>query len=250
MNLFDYLKIIRRRAVLILTIVIVMCGIAAVMQSQLAKPVYQASSKIIVNQTDTTIDGQQLIDQSKLAVNIMFINTYKELIKTPPVLEEVVRLHPELDITANELAGKMNVTSAQGSQIMTITVEDGSFERASNIVNALTKVFKEEIPKIMRIENVDVLSESNPSNQSEPQETSLVYVVLISLIVSSILGVMIAFLLEYFDRSMRDPDDIERLLGIPVLASVSKIKKRQLKNLKTIPSYKRVGEENHVHAHG
>jgi capsular polysaccharide biosynthesis protein len=250
MNLFDYLKIVRRRAVLILTIIIVTCAVAGVIHSRIAKPVYQASSKIIVNQSETTIDGQQLIDQSKLAVNIMFINTYKELIKTPPVLEEVVKLHPGLGITADELAGKMTVASAQGSQIMTITVEDGSYERASNIVNALTKVFKEEIPKIMRIENIEILSESNPLNPTVPQETSLVYVLLISVILSGTLGAMIAFMLEFFDGRMREPEEIETLLGVTVLASVGEIKKSQLNNLKTISSFKRVGEEKHVHAHG
>jgi capsular polysaccharide biosynthesis protein len=234
--------------VLIVSIIIATCVGAGVLQSQYARPTYVASSKIIVNKTNT-IEGQPFIDQNSLAINFMFINTYKELIKTPPVLEQVVKLYPELHLTANALATKLKVTTVQGSQIMTLTIQDKSYEKASTIVNALATVFKNEIPKIMRIENVEILSEATPRNQPVPQETSLIYVLLISLIVSAVLAFLVAFLLESFDRTMKDNEDVEKLLGIPVLANVAEIDKKQLKAIKPVTTFKRVGEEKHVHAH-
>jgi capsular polysaccharide biosynthesis protein len=248
MSLIDYLKIIRNRLVLIISIIVVVCAIAGVLNSKYSHPSYQASSKIIVNKLND-VDGQPFIDQGNLAVNIMLINTYRELIKTPPILERVVELHPELDITVNELARIMKVTTVNGSQIMTISVQDPSYARASDIVNALTKVFKSEIPKIMRVENVEILSEANSANQSAPQETGIIYVLLISFIVSATLAVLLAFLLESFDRRMKDAEDVENLLGIPVLVSVAEIKKKHLKRIKSITPFKRVGDEKHVHAH-
>ncbi|MFC5405027.1 YveK family protein [Cohnella soli] len=250
MTLFDYLKVIRARATLIVAIVIIACAVAGIMQERLSKPVYEAVSKIIVNQTIDGAAGQSAIDQSKLAVNIMFVATYKEMIKTPFVLGEVVSRHPEFNLTTNELVAKTAVTSGQGSQIMTIAVKDHSYERASNIVNAITTVFQDKIPKIMKIQNIEMLSASDPNNRPVPQETSLVYVLLISFIVSSILAVSFAFLLEYFDGSLKEADEIERMFGIPVLASIAEMKRGHLRELKSKSSYKKAGEENHVHVHG
>jgi capsular polysaccharide biosynthesis protein len=248
MSLFDYLKMIRNRLTLIISIIIVVCAFAGVLSSQYSRPVYQASSKIIVNKTNE-VDGQPLIDQGNLAVNIMLINTYKELIKTPPILERVIELHPELNVSMNELVRILKVTTVMGSQIMTISVQDTSYARASAIVNALTNVFKSEIPLIMRVENVEILSQANAANQSAPQETGLVYVLLISFIVSTTLALLIAFLLESFDRRMREAEDVEKLLGIPVMANVAEIKKKHLKKIKSITSFRRVGDEKHVHVH-
>jgi capsular polysaccharide biosynthesis protein len=101
----------------------------------------------------------------------------------------------------------------------------------------------------MRVENVEILSEANAANQSAPQETGLVYVLLISFIVSTTLAFLIAFLLESFDRRLKEAEDVENLLGIPVMASVAEIKKKHLKRIKPITSFKRVGDEKHVHAH-
>ena len=44
--------------------------------------------------------------------------------------------------------------------------------------------------------------------------------IVLGLVVGSILGVFLAFFLEYWDRTIRTPDDVERYLKLPVLSAI------------------------------
>jgi len=39
-------------------------------------------------------------------------------------------------------------------------------------------------------------------------------------VVGLILGIVLAFVMEYFDNSIRTPEDVERHLGLPVLTVI------------------------------
>ena len=50
-------------------------------------------------------------------------------------------------------------------------------------------------------------------------------------IIGLLLGIGLAFLFEYFDKTIKNPEDIEFHLGLPVLGTIPKIDKRQSKEL-------------------
>ncbi|MFD0671331.1 YveK family protein [Cohnella sp. GCM10027633] len=250
MDLIDHLRLLRRRLWLIVTIVVVLCAAAIFMHESFERPQYQAINRLIVSGTNA-VGGQPVIDQGNLTVNVMLLNTYKELIATPPILEEVVRLHPELQLTSAELAKKIKVSSAAGSPIMTIAVQDESYAAASRAVNALTSVFRNEVPKILRVENVVVLNESDPAKESSPiEESGIIYVLLIALIVSSTIAVLAAYLLEYANNRFNKPEDIEKWLELPVLGSITAMKRTSAKAGQTIATYQRAGDDIHVRTIG
>jgi len=49
-----------------------------------------------------------------------------------------------------------------------------------------------------------------------------------------IIGIGIAFLLEYLDNSLKDSRDVEAFLGLPVLGSISDIKKQKSKSISVV----------------
>ena len=48
-------------------------------------------------------------------------------------------------------------------------------------------------------------------------------------LIGGLLGIGLAFLFEYFDKTVKTPDDIEMHLGLPVLGTIPKIDKKQRK---------------------
>ncbi len=50
-------------------------------------------------------------------------------------------------------------------------------------------------------------------------------------VISLFLGIGLAFLFEYFDKTIRTPEDVEHYIGLPVLGTIPKIDKSQKKKL-------------------
>jgi capsular polysaccharide biosynthesis protein len=241
MELMDYLKTIQKRLGLIILLVLISCTLSGGLFIQTSHPTFQAISKLIVNKTNI-VDGQQNIDTTTVGANIMLINTYKELIKSEPILQEVIKQNPLFKLTASKLASMMKVTSAVNSQVMSIAIQDTSYQRAAQIANAIAHVFKESLPVIMNVDNVNILNEASLNEPSDPIQTSLIVVLFVTVIIAAFLSILLAFLLDYFDRTLQTEADVARLLGEPPLISVVQMKKKSIKLLKSPVPIKQGGE--------
>jgi capsular polysaccharide biosynthesis protein len=245
MELLDYLEAIKKRIWLVLLIVLSACTLSGVLFILTSKPAYQAVSRIIVNKT-IEVDGKKKIDQTLVGANIMLINTYKELIKSEPILQSVITQNAKLQLTVQELISNVKVTSTPNSQVMSITVKESSNERAVIIANAVAHVFQNEVPKIMSVDNLSILSEASLTAPSQPIQTSMTLVLVISFIVSTFLSVILVFLLDYFDRTVRTEADVEKALGDLPLVSVNQMHSKALKLVNSPVSSKKAGDVTHA----
>ncbi|MFC3748190.1 YveK family protein [Paenibacillus sp. GCM10012306] len=224
LDLRDYFRIVRKRLWMIVSIVVVVCALAGVYSLYIKKPVYEASTKIIVNQTPTQSAMTQL-DLNQINTNIQLINTYKEIIKTPAILDIVIKNYPQFNITTEELLKKVNVSSVNNTQVMTLVVRDNSYTQAAEIVNAISLVFKQEIPSLFNVQNVSILNEAkvNPPVEPGPVEPNVLLNIAIAFVVSLMIGLGIAFLLEYMDDTIKTEADIEKYLGLPTIAMITRV---------------------------
>ncbi|MBW4084520.1 YveK family protein [Paenibacillus sp. S150] len=251
LDLRDYFQIVRKRLWMIVSIVIVVCILAGVYSLYIKNPVYEASTKIIVNQTPTQSTAGQL-DLNQINTNIQLINTYKEIIKTPAILDVVARNYPQFNITAEELLKKVNVSSVNNTQVMTLVVQDNSYQRAAEIVNAISLVFKQEIPSLFNVQNVSILNEAkvNPPVLPGPVEPNVAMNLAIAFIVSLMIGLGIAFLLEYMDDTLKTEEDIEKYLGLPTIAMITRLGQEETKATESQAQTlsRKAGELEHVTA--
>ena len=86
------------------------------------------------------------------------------------------------------------------------------------VANSVAKSFMANIVDIMQVDNVTVVDEARvPVNPVKPQKQLIIAV-------AGFLGLMsslfLVFLLEYLDNTIKTPNDVERSLGLPVLATV------------------------------
>ncbi|MEH7225228.1 Wzz/FepE/Etk N-terminal domain-containing protein [Bacillus sp. JJ1566] len=179
-------------------------------------PIYQSSTQILVNQKASE---QPYLNQSDIRTNIDLINTYNEIIKTPAILDIVKE---ELDLTET-LSELITVGSSNNSQVMKITVQHPDPEMAVKIANTTANVFKKQIVKIMNVDNVSILSPAELPENPSPVKPNPVLNMAIALVVGLMAGVGLAFLLEYIDNTVKSEQDIEKLLGLPVLGAIAQI---------------------------
>lgn len=237
---------------MIVSIVVVVCLLAGIYSLYIKKPVYEASTKIIVNQTQQVQTAGSELDLNQINTNIQMINTYKEIIKTPAILDVVSNNYPEFNTNAEELLKKVNVSSVNNTQVMTLVVRDNSYQRAAELVNAISLVFKQEIPSLFNVQNVSILNEAklNPPVEPGPVEPNVVMNLAIAFIVSLMIGLGIAFLLEYLDDTLKTEEDIEKYLGLPTIAMITRLGQEETRGTETQVQKlsRKAGELEHVTA--
>ena len=220
-NIEQLWQILKKNLLMILSLAVVFAIGSALITYFLITPKYQASTQILVNQKEQ--QGQ--IQVQEVQTNLQLINTYNEIIKTPAILDKVIdnlKLEGE---TAN-LASKVNVTNQQQSQVINVTVTDVEQAEAVKIVNEISKVFQDEIENIMNVDNVSILTKAEKSENPTPVSPKPLVNIAIAFILGALLGLAIAFLREFLDKSVKNEDDVAQHIGLPVLGSIPAFKQK------------------------
>lgn len=222
LDLRQYIAIIKKRLTLILLFVFICTAAAAVVSLFFKDPVYEASTKIIVNQTSAQMTTGQL-DLNQINSNIKMIDTYKEIIKTPAILDKVAQQYPQLGLTAEELSRKIQISSVNNTQVMTLVVQDVDYKQAAQVVNAVSQVFQEEIQHIFKVENVSILNKAVLNAEPSPVSPNVPLNIAIAFVISLMVAIGITFLLEYLDDTIKTEADVLQYLGQPTLAMISRM---------------------------
>lgn len=215
---------LRKRLWLILSITILATLVSGIISYFFLTPIYQASTQILVNQKKSE---QALYNASEVQTNLQLINTYNVIIKSPAILDLVIE-ELDLDMTAQQLNSMITVGNETNSQVVNISVQNADKELAVDIANTTANVFKTEIVKIMNVDNVSVLTKASDVQTQSPIKPKPPLNIAIALVVGLMAGVGLAFLLEYLDNTVKDAQDIERTLELPVLGVISVIDDKQM----------------------
>ena len=245
LELKDYLKILQKRVWMIIAIVVLATVTTGIISYFFMQPVYEASTKLIVNKSNDQV-GVSQVDINSVNLNIRLIDTYKEIIKTPRIMDKVVADYPQLNISAEQLVNTVKVSSVNNTQVMTLIVQDPSYERAASIVNAVSIVFQSEIPKIMKVDNISLLNEAKDIELPVPVKPNKKLNVAISFVVSLMIALGISFLLEYLNDQLTTEEEVEQYLGLPTLTMITKMKPEDFQHHSKQTNEQRVGEQSHV----
>lgn len=221
-SLQELFSTLKKRLGLILILTILAVIIAGVVSYTLLTPIYQTSTQILVNQEQT--EATQLTNQN-IQTDLQLINTYSVIIKSPAILDQVAQ-QLDLGLTAEQLNSKITVSNAENSQVVNVAVEDADPAIAVDIANTTADVFQNEILELMNVDNVSILSPAVLKEDPTPIKPNPMLNMAIAAVIGLMLGVGIAFLLEYLDTTIKSDQDIEDVLGIPVLGMISPIEEK------------------------
>lgn len=219
-SLQDIFKVLRKRILLILSFAVVATVIAGVISFYVLTPIYQSSTQILVNQNQS--ENQTQIQTSDIQANLQLINTYNVIIKSPVILNKVIEIL-DLDMSPNALSQKITVNNANNSQVVNISVRDEKPYMAVDIANTVAEVFQEEIQVLMNVDNVNILSPAVLPENPSPVKPNKMLNMAIALVIGLMIGVGLSFLLEYLDTTVKTEQDVEELLGLPILGFISKM---------------------------
>jgi capsular polysaccharide biosynthesis protein len=218
----DIFKTLKKRWKLIMLLTLIAALISGSISYFLLTPVYQSSTQILVNQKQS----ENQLDSIQIKSNIDMINTYSVIIKSPAILEKVID-ELELNQSVDQLSQKITINSQQNSQVFSLTVQDSNPAKAVEIANTVSSIFQKEIKDIMKVDNVSILAKAEVKENPTPVKPNPLLNIAIAVVVGLMAGIGLAFLLEYLDNTIKDEDDIERLLDLPLLGSIQKISQQK-----------------------
>lgn len=221
-SLQDLYKIVRKRITLIVSLTVIAMLIAAIISFFILTPVYQASTQILVNQQQPKNTQQMALESQEIQTNLQLINTYNVIIKSPAILSKVIE-NLDLQMTPEQLTNQITVSNEQNSQVVNIAVQDVEAFRAVDIANTTAQVFQKEIPVLMSVNNVNILAPAILAKDPSPVKPNKMLNIAIAAVVGLMLGVGLAFLLEYLDTTIKTEQDVEDVLQLPIIGLVSPI---------------------------
>jgi len=101
--------------------------------------------------------------------------------------------------------------------MISITVESKAAEQAAQIANELADRFSEQIKEIYNIENISIIDKAEV--QTVPVNVNIVKQLIIYALIGLVLSLAIVFAMFYFDTTLKDAAQIEKL-GLTVLTSI------------------------------
>ncbi len=217
--LVKMIKIFINSFLIIICFVISAIGIAILFNYFIFKPIYEVQTQLLVNHNS---NDQIPYSWDVVETDLQLINTYNVIIKSPAILNRVIN-ELDLKISQETLIDKITLLNEENSKVINIVVEDESHKQAVEIANKIANVFQEEIPSLMSVDNINILSEAKISANPIPVKPNKTINIIISAILGLMLGIGLAFILEYFNTKIKTEQDIEEIISLPILGVVSSI---------------------------
>ena len=121
--------------------------------------------------------------------------------------------------------------SNDGGKIVKIMATDKNQELAANITNSTAYIFTKQVGNILGIYDTKIVSEAQPSSTPfiDSGSTSIIKNLVIGFGIGLVLSIGIVLFLDSLDETVQSEREIEQLLGIPAIGSVSKMNSKNTK---------------------
>jgi len=219
-SLSELLGVLKRHLTILILVPILVALISGIGTVLFVTPEYEVSTQFLVNQRES--EQMNTIQSSDIRTNLELINTYNDIIKSNRILESV-KSDLALDFSVNRLMQMISVNNANQSQVVTVKVRDIDPYRAESIANKTVSVFQDEILVLLNVDNVNTLTPATVGENPQPVSPNLVLNIAIGAVLGLMVTVGMIFLIEYLDTTIKTEEDIETLLDIPVIGTVSHI---------------------------
>jgi len=216
-DLAELFQILKKHLSLIAILAIGTTLVSGIFTLFFITPIYQAATQLVLVPRTSDVP----LTQGEINANIQMINTFNEVIISPLILDEVIE-DLGLELTAGSLRSGMNARNTTNSQVITLTVQNENPELASQIANTTAEVFKIEVLENFNMDNVRILAPAQiPSRPISPRLTVNIG---IGFVIGAMTGIFLAFLLEFLDKTVKTEQEIEKLVGLPVIGSIPLMK--------------------------
>ena len=216
----DLLRMFLQHIKLIIAITLLGALLAFLYVSFMVTPMYTTNALILVQNSSTfevdsidnnntksrTVNGER-VNMQDISSSVTLANTCATLFTVDPDMKSIIS------------GASVSINVVEDSYFLRITATSSAPHTAANIANQVAKtapqVFRKYFQDAGKVDTVD--EASVPSAPSSPDKKRYV---IIGLIAGLVLSLVIAFLLEIVDTTIKPGDDLYKQYEIPVFAEI------------------------------
>ena len=217
-DLMQLIKVFWRKAWLIALSGVWAAVIAFLVAAFLIKPTYSSSILLYVNNRSLSLGSASFsISSADISASASLVKTYTEILDNRTTLERVIE-ETGVPYTAKELSQKIVAGSANGTEIMKVTVTTEDPNEAAKIANKIAEILPERVAEIINGATMKVVDTAIPNHQKvAPSVTKYTALGFIAGVALAMGGLVIFVLL---DDTIHDEEFILQNFEYPILAKV------------------------------
>lgn len=219
-DLLELGKQILKHGLLILILAILAGAGAFGLSKYVISSKYEANTSMIVSSSKQNVDPnnpQADVELSQINANRALVSTYSEIVKSRGIADKVIA-NLNLDMDYEEFSSKVSIEPVKDTQIISVQVVDTIPQRAADIANETSMIFKDSITQIMNVDNVQILDKATlpeaPSSPKVMRNTA------IGAMLGFILGIGIALIMEISNTRVKTSEEVTEAFDIAVLGLI------------------------------
>ena len=186
-------------------------AIAGVLVFKVITPIYEATSKLYIVGSDTTISLSDLQIGSNLAAD------YSEVFKNWHV-HELVDKRLNLDYSYTKLSGMLTITNPQNTHVIYVSVKSPDPQEAKMIADTYAQVAREFIATKMDMREPNIFEEAKlPDKPVSPKKTRDI---VIGFVIGALLAMGMITIKFLSDDRILSSEDIAKVGGLTTLGMV------------------------------
>lgn len=179
----------------------------------LLTPQYESKASMYVLSKSTSITS--LAD---VQMGTSLTNDYLVVVKSRPVLEQVIAQLNLKGMSYNQLLGKITVSNPTSSRILEVTVRDADPRQAKVIADTVAEVSAAFISEKMDQDPPNIIQRGY--TDGSPVSPNIKKNTLIGFAAGAVVAMVVVFLAFMFNDTIITPEDVESKLGINVLGTI------------------------------
>ncbi len=212
---------IKKRWKLIVLVTLVITLVSAVLSLFVITPKYESSTKLFIGKESSEESSSEYTNGDiELYKNLM--STYAEVIQTKDLVSSALNENG-MAIDVDKALENLTVNTTENTQVLEIKYISTDPYEADNMVKAILNQFVKRSKQLIPNESVHVIQQSQVS--VNPVSPNILRNTVIAFLVGFVLSLCIVFLLEYLNDSLKNKDELEKILGTSVIGVISDEKK-------------------------
>ncbi len=208
MTLFELLGLLRKHLVLVIALPLATAAVVATGSMFLPNEYTATTTMYVLSKNE---ESQTMLTQSDLSAGQMLTNDVATILRSDRVKNDVASQFGLDSLGAYDLS----VTSSTTTRVITLAVTGHDPRNAAEVANALVEDTSRVASEIMQIEAVNVIdSAKTPMAPSGPRRTLYTAV---GFMAGLFAAVAIVVIQDMLDTRIRSGQDVEELVGVPVV---------------------------------
>jgi polysaccharide biosynthesis transport protein len=185
-------------------------------------PTYQGTAKLLVVAKTDPAGGTASAYEGAL-LSQQLVKSFAQIIKSRAIAESALRLDPQ-PFSSRQLLDKIQAEPVAETLLISLSAEDTDPKRAARLTNSVARAFIQTVPKLQSGSALRVSLVEPALTPSQPVRPRTKLNAFMGLVTGLVLGLGLALLREFLDRSIKIPEELELATGAPVVGTIPPFK--------------------------